>query len=85
MNIVIAQGGVVIRVITEMSKCFAGLIEPVQAIIGPQPEGPRRIFKDDGYRIITKAGGVSRDFVGVLVRNNPTDIELVSFYAPDDK
>ena len=36
-------------------------------------------------RVTARMGGVSRDFVGVLVRNNPTDIQLVSFYAPDDQ
>lgn len=36
-------------------------------------------------RVTARMGGVSRDFVGVLVRNNPSDIQLVSFYAPDDK
>ena len=36
-------------------------------------------------RVTAKSGGVSRDFVGVIVRNNAADIELVSFYAPDDQ
>ncbi len=30
-------------------------------------------------------GGVSRDFVGLIARNNPNDVQVVSFYAPDDK
>jgi hypothetical protein len=36
-------------------------------------------------RVTATMGGVSRDFVGIIVRNNPNDVQLVSFYAPDDK
>lgn len=36
-------------------------------------------------RVTAKMGDVSRDFVGIIVRNNPNDVRLVSFYAPDDK
>jgi general secretion pathway protein K len=36
-------------------------------------------------RVTAKIGGVSREFVGLLVRNNPNDVQLVSFHAPDDK
>jgi hypothetical protein len=28
-------------------------------------------------------GGVSRDFVGIIVRNNPNDVQLVSFNAAE--
>jgi len=35
-------------------------------------------------RVTAKMGGVSRDFLGVIVRNNPNDLQLVSFHAPDD-
>lgn len=36
-------------------------------------------------RVTARMGGVSRAFRGVIVRNNPNDVQLVSFYAPDDK
>jgi general secretion pathway protein K len=36
-------------------------------------------------RVTARMGGVSRDFVGIIVRNNPNDLQLVSFYAPDDQ
>ncbi|MCU0770608.1 MAG: general secretion pathway protein GspK [Verrucomicrobia bacterium] len=36
-------------------------------------------------RVTATMGGVSREFVGLIVRNNPNDVQLVSFYAPDDK
>lgn len=35
-------------------------------------------------RVTARMGGVSRDFVGIIVRNNPNDLQLVSFHAPDD-
>lgn len=34
--------------------------------------------------VIAKMGGVTREFLGVIVRNNPDDLQLVSFHAPDD-
>jgi general secretion pathway protein K len=34
-------------------------------------------------RVTATIGGVSREFLGLLVRNNPNDIELVSFSAAD--
>jgi general secretion pathway protein K len=36
-------------------------------------------------RVTAKMGGVSRDFVGILVRLNPGNIELVSFSAADER
>jgi general secretion pathway protein K len=36
-------------------------------------------------KITAIMGGVSREFLGVIVRNNPNDLQLVSFHAPDDK
>lgn len=34
-------------------------------------------------RVTARMGGVSRDFVGVIVRNNPNDLQLVSFHAAE--
>jgi hypothetical protein len=36
-------------------------------------------------RVDAKIGGVSRSFIGVLVRANPNDIQLVSFRAADEQ
>jgi general secretion pathway protein K len=36
-------------------------------------------------RVTARMGGVERDFLGVILRRGPTDLDLVSFYAPDDK
>lgn len=36
-------------------------------------------------RVTAKAGDVSRDFVGILVRRSPNDVRLVSFSAADDR
>jgi general secretion pathway protein K len=34
-------------------------------------------------RVTARVGGVSRDFLGVIVRNNPNDVQLVSFSAAE--
>lgn len=36
-------------------------------------------------RVTARMGGVSRDFVGIIVRHNPNDVQLVSFSALDSR
>ena len=36
-------------------------------------------------KVTARMAGATREFQGIIVRNNPNDVELVSFHAPDDR